>query len=132
MAKRGRPKKNSGIDIAKLSKGYLRKLTALRKSLGDAIADSAFAQWLQDQPTKHAGGDPNVEKLIELVRKHGIKIPRGAGLIIRRGGPRIFVEPAPARMQATKKAKRMSKGEGGGGVHVGGGKRAKRSPKAAA
>ncbi len=33
-----------------LNKGQLRKLTALRKSLGKGIADNAFAEWLASVP----------------------------------------------------------------------------------
>ena len=33
-----------------LTKGQLRKLTALRKSLGEEIADKAFAEWLASLP----------------------------------------------------------------------------------
>ena len=34
------------IDETALTKGQLRKLNALRKSLGPSIADEAFAKWL--------------------------------------------------------------------------------------
>ena len=34
------------IDETSLNKGQLRKLNALRKSVGSAIADEAFAKWL--------------------------------------------------------------------------------------
>ena len=33
-----------------LNKGQARKLTALRKSLGDDIADKAFAEWMTSRP----------------------------------------------------------------------------------
>jgi hypothetical protein len=110
MVKRSRPKKSSGIDVSKLSKGMVRKLNALKKSLGDTIAESAFAQWLASQPAKGPAGDPNAAKLIELVKKNDIKIPRG-GLVIRRGGPRIFVEPVPAVAKATRKVRRKKPGK---------------------
>ena len=35
-----------------LPKGRLRKLTALRKSLGNDIADEAFGKWLDSLPAK--------------------------------------------------------------------------------
>ena len=41
------PKK---IDDAGLTKGQLRKLNALRKSLGSDIADKAFSEWLKVSP----------------------------------------------------------------------------------
>jgi hypothetical protein len=108
MAKRGRPRKQAtSFDVAKLSKGMVRKLTALRKSLGDTIADTAFAQWISEQPANGApAGDPNAAKLIALLHKHKeIKLPR-AGFIVRRGGPKIIVEPAPAWTPAAKSGKR--------------------------
>ena len=54
------------INEKTLTKGQLRKLTALRKSLGDKIADSAFTQWMKAQPAKvvTAKSDPVVEKLV--------------------------------------------------------------------
>ena len=39
------PKTKAAIKENKLSKGELRKLAALRKSLGDEIADEAFSKW---------------------------------------------------------------------------------------
>lgn len=38
------PKTNAAIDEKALSKGELRKLTALRKSIGAELADDAFAK----------------------------------------------------------------------------------------
>ena len=54
------------INEKSLSKGQLRKLNALRKSLGDKIADSAFTQWMKEQPAKvmTAKRDPVAEKLV--------------------------------------------------------------------
>lgn len=40
-------KPGPGFDEKTLTKGQLRKLTALRKSLGEEIANGAFAQWLK-------------------------------------------------------------------------------------
>ena len=39
------------IDESTLTKGQRRKLNALRKSIGDEIAERAFLEWLSDQPT---------------------------------------------------------------------------------
>ena len=57
------------INEKSLSKGQLRKLNALRKSLGDKIADTAFAQWLKEQPTKvvTAKNDPVAEKVVRAL-----------------------------------------------------------------
>ena len=40
------------INKKTLTKGQIRKLNALRKSLGTKIADRAFAQWQKVQPAK--------------------------------------------------------------------------------
>lgn len=52
-----------------LTKGQVRKLNALRKSLGDKIAEKAFAEWLKEQADKKASlqADPVAEKLVEAI-----------------------------------------------------------------
>ena len=54
------------INEKTLTKGQLRKLNALRKSLGTKIADRAFTHWLKAQPAKveTAKSDPVAEKLV--------------------------------------------------------------------
>jgi hypothetical protein len=37
------------IDVTALNKGQIRKLNALRKSLGNDIADDAFSKWMKTQ-----------------------------------------------------------------------------------
>jgi len=37
------------IDQSTLTKGQIRKFTALRKSVGDDIAEDAFAKWMKTQ-----------------------------------------------------------------------------------
>ena len=51
--------------ISKLTKGQVRKLKALRKSLGPKIADPAFYEWLKTQTSSKSGGEPDpvAEKL---------------------------------------------------------------------
>ena len=50
--------------ISKLTKGQVRKLKALRKSLGPKIADPAFSKWLKIQnPNKSEKPDPVALKL---------------------------------------------------------------------
>lgn len=56
------------IEESKLSKGHLRKLTALRKSLGSEIADKAFLEWQKSQkdaPTEKE--DPIAKALLDAV-----------------------------------------------------------------
>ena len=57
------------INEKSLTKGQLRKLNALRKSLGGKIADQAFAQWLKEQPTKLTvvKTDPVAEKIVKAI-----------------------------------------------------------------
>lgn len=78
-----------------LSKGELRKLNALRKSIGDEFANEAFSKWYASQDQSVDIKDPNVE-LIEnalnpLIKK--IRIPRGGAYAVRRGRGRFIVEP---------------------------------------
>ena len=85
------------IDEAALTKGQLRKLRALRKSLGDEIADRAFVEWLASQPAAGTAPDGNATMIVDalwpLVQQGTLSLPRG-GYLIRRGRGRIIVEPA--------------------------------------
>ncbi len=48
-----------------LTKGQLRKLNALRKSVGEVIGTSAFARWLALQPAESGGiPDKNAEQIV--------------------------------------------------------------------
>ncbi|MEX2643399.1 MAG: hypothetical protein WD270_08100 [Acetobacterales bacterium] len=83
-------------DERSLSKGQIRKLNALRKSVGPEIGEKAFAEWLADQ--EQAGGlsnDRNAQLISEtlwpLIQKNQLRIPRG-GYLVRRGRGRIIVE----------------------------------------
>lgn len=94
MAKNPAP----NLDESALTKGQLRKLNALRKSIGPDIAERAFAEWLASQPTSEGErGDPVAERIAEhlwtLVDKENLTFPRG-GYLVRRGRGRIVVEPA--------------------------------------
>ena len=83
------------IDETSLTKGQLRKLNALRKSLGPVIADEAFAKWL-DQTAEAPEADRNAgiisDALWNLVQEGRVSIRRG-GYIVRRGRGRVIVEP---------------------------------------
>ncbi len=84
------------IDESSLKKGQLRKLNALRKSLGAAIADEAFAKWL-DQAGEAPETDEDAERISDalwsLIQDGKLLIRRG-GYIVRRGRGRVIVEPA--------------------------------------
>lgn len=86
----------NGLDESGLRKGELRKLRALRKSVGTEIADKAFAEWLSLRSTGSDEEDPNTRTIIEilwpLVEEGKLMIPRG-GYLLRRGRGRIIAEP---------------------------------------
>ena len=95
MAKR-RGRKRAGPNEGDLSKGELRKLNALRKSLGDDIAERAFAEWRDTQAANGGGtADKNAgtitEALQPLIENGKLRIPRG-GYILRRGRGRVIIE----------------------------------------
>ena len=85
------------FDESTLTKGQLRKLNALRKSVGDEVGTRAFAEWLASQDTAKGKSDGNaamiVDRLWPMVQEGTLAIPRG-GYLIRRGRGRIIVEPA--------------------------------------
>ena len=85
------------IDESALTKGQHRKLNALRKSIGDEIADRAFLEWLASQPAAGAVPDGSAAMIVDtlwpLVQQGTLAIPRG-GYLLRRGRERIIVEPA--------------------------------------
>lgn len=87
------------FDEKTLKKGQARKLEALRKSLGDDIADKAFGDWMAQQAI--AGPVERVDQnamliadTLEPMAKSGkLRIQRG-GYIVRRGPGRVIVEAA--------------------------------------
>jgi hypothetical protein len=92
MARKPAPK----LDEKALTKGEIRKLTALRKSVGEDIGDKAFMEWLRKKPGKVvASEDKNAaliaDTLIPLIEQNKLRIPRG-GYLIRRGRGRVVVE----------------------------------------
>ena len=83
------------VDLTGLKKGQLRKLETLRKQLGPEIADKAFAEWLNRAGGKDPGPDRNAgmiaDRVMELVSRRKLNIPRG-GYLVRRGRGRVIVE----------------------------------------
>ena len=57
------------IDETGLTKGLVRKLNALRKSLGDDLAEEVFARWLEREAASHARSkpDPVAMKIVEAL-----------------------------------------------------------------
>jgi hypothetical protein len=89
------------FDEKQLTKGQLRKLNALRKSLGEDIADKAFSEWLRTGgPEQAAPVDKNAQAiadaLVALIDKGKLRIPRGGYLITRGRGRVIVTKPAGA------------------------------------
>ena len=84
----------SGITETDLTKGQLRKLNALRKSVGPAIGERAFVKWLKKANPK---GDRNADLITEAVQRvlkeKRLSIPRG-GYLVRRVRGWILVERA--------------------------------------
>ena len=86
------------FDENTLPKGQLRKLNALRKSLGNDIANRAFGQWIRAQAKRNAGAVDKGAELIEeavasIIKRKKISIPRG-GYLLTRGRNRVFVTRA--------------------------------------
>ena len=105
------------INKSALNKGELRKLTALRKSLGNEIADEAFAKWFERKLDAVAvpKPDPVVTKLHDILDPfkddkaltlgntgYTIKRARGTGA----GGFAITKnEPAPKKAKKANTSK---------------------------
>ncbi len=87
------------IDESTLTKGEARKLNALRKSVGDKIADRAFAEWHKQKAGAKAGApvDRNAELIAStlgpLAMAGKLRIGRG-GYLVRRGRGRVIVSRA--------------------------------------
>ncbi len=90
-------KTKQAINEKALLKGEVRKLTALRKSLGAEIADKAFSEWYGQRDTGGAAAkaDPNISVIEAALAPHLNKMsfPRGGGYTIKRGRGRVVVEP---------------------------------------
>ena len=76
------------IDESTLTKGQVRKLNALRKSVGSNIGEEAFTKWLaaQSKVTKEAQdpvSDALVSALSHLQHDKSFRLGRG-GYIVRR------------------------------------------------
>ena len=110
MAKKPRAKKakaaptpaqsNGGIDESALTKGELRKLNALRRSVGDTLGEQVFTKWLEKRQSAAGGADPTdknadiiAEAIVRLIDEKGLRIRRG-GYLVTRGRGRVIVTPA--------------------------------------
>ena len=57
------------IDVTTLTNGQVRKLNALRKSVGDALGEKVFGQWLAKQAQASAArrADPVAETIAKAL-----------------------------------------------------------------
>ncbi len=89
----------SAIDETALTKGEARKLITLRKSVGDKIANRAFAEWYRQKASAKAGApvDQNAEliasTLLPLAKAGKLRMGRG-GYLVKRGRGRVIVSRA--------------------------------------
>jgi len=105
--------------ISKLTKGQVRKLKALRKSLGPKIADPAFSKWLKTQTSSKSGGkaDPVAKQLERSLKSlSSKKINLGTwGYTIKRTkgkGAKGFVatrNKKPSKTTGTKKPSKTTR-----------------------
>ncbi len=100
MARKATTRKATpAIDESTLTKGEVRKLNALRKSLGGTIADKAFTQWFGQKTRAKAGApvDQNAEliasTLLPLAKSGKLSIGHG-GYLVKRGRGRVIVNRA--------------------------------------
>ena len=76
------------IDQSTLTRGQIRKLNALRKSIGDDIAEDAFGKWMKSQTktskeTRDPVADALVSALAHLQHDKGFRLGR-RGYVVRR------------------------------------------------
>ena len=55
------------IDEGALTKGQLRKLNALRKSVGEEVGERAFAAWLESQGVADEKADGNAALVVDTL-----------------------------------------------------------------
>ena len=107
------------MKISKLTKGQVRKLKALRKSLGNKIADPAFSKWLKTQNSNKSAvkADPVANQLEGSLKSlASTKINLGIwGYTIKRAkgkGAKGFVatrNKKPSKTTGTKKPSKTTR-----------------------
>ena len=91
------PEASKAYSAAQALKDPAAKLNALRKSLGDDIADRAFVEWMDNNGGVDGSGasDKNAgtitDALQPLIDSGKLRIPRG-GYVLRRGRGRVIIE----------------------------------------
>lgn len=98
MPKRRGPKKAQPTFSEKdLTKGELRKLRALQKSVGEEIGQQAFEKWLRDRRSGKGSEEEEdknaaliADALAKLIDEKNLRIRRG-GYLVTRGRGRVIV-----------------------------------------
>ena len=88
------PKVKTPINEKSLTKGQIRKLNALRKSIGTDLGNEAFAKWYSMQSKVEEPSDPNIDMIANALKPLAdkLRIPRGGAYAVRRGRGRFIVE----------------------------------------
>jgi hypothetical protein len=87
------------FDESALTKGELRKLNALRKSVGQQLGEKTFGEWLKKRVATHGVSTEDkdaaliAEALVKLIDEKKLRIPRG-GYLVSRGRGRVIVARA--------------------------------------
>jgi hypothetical protein len=81
------------INESDLTKGQIRKLNALRKSIGDSLAEEAFAKWLKQQ--KSETNEVRVDPVAELIADAMMPLLKKKELNLGRYGYSIKRAKAP-------------------------------------
>ena len=88
------------IDESKLTRMEVRKLNALRKSIGDELGVRIFLEWYRTRPEPGVAATSDkvvaaiAEAVGQLIADGRIKsLPRG-GYVVKRGRGRVIVEAA--------------------------------------
>ncbi len=94
MARKPAPK----LDEKLLTKGELRKLTALRNSVGEDVGEQAFLEWLRKKTAVMTEPEDKnaaliADTLMPLIEQNRLRIPRGGYLILRGRGRVTVVRP---------------------------------------
>lgn len=83
------------INPGNLTKGELRKLNMLKKSVGEKLGEATFAKWYAKKEIVEPSVDKNAllieQALAPLIKSDNLKMPRG-GYLVKRGKGRIIVE----------------------------------------
>jgi len=82
-----------------LTRMEVRKLNALRRSIGDELGEKAFLEWLTRKTDRTIGStrDRNAASIAStvegLIARGDVKTIRRGGYMVKRGRGRVIVEP---------------------------------------